>query len=183
MDPLTIGLGIAGLGMQLFGGLSGASVSKQQAKVSMDEATNEQSINEQKQQQMYLQSQRNQLEVFRNIQRARSAGLQAATTQGAQFGSGLAGGQAQAVDQGLTNSRSISQNLEIGENIAGFNNNISADKIQMAQLGGEAATDAGIASLGGALIKSGPIIGQLGKGVGFGNIGNNFFGGGSPSGY
>lgn len=171
--------------MQLFGGAKGAGVAKQQAAVSSDIAGQEQAINTQKYQQMQLEANRSQLENFRNMQRARAQGLNSATQQGAQFGSGLAGGQAQATDQGLFNSLGINQNLEVGNNIFGLNSNISKDKMQLASLGGEAATDAGISSLGGSLIKAGPIVGAFGKNAmaGFGNVGNIFFGGGTPSGY
>jgi hypothetical protein len=185
MDPISIGLGVVGLGMSIFGSVSGAGVAKQEAQVSSNEATQEQSINNAKQQQMQLQAQRSQLENFRNVQRARAQGLNSATNQGAQFGSGLAGGQAEATDQGAYNSLGINQSLQTGNQIAGFNQNITNDKIQMAQLGGQAATDAGIASLGGAVMKAGPIIGAFGKNAaaGFSNAGNSFFGGGSVSGY
>jgi len=165
MDPLTIGLMVAGAGMSLFGGISGAGVAKQQAAVSRDIASQEQGINAQKQQQMHLQANRLQLQNFRNVQRARAQGLNAATQQGAQLGTGLAGGQAQATDQGLTNSLGINQNLEIGDTIAGYNNKISGDKMQLASLGGEAAEDAGIASFGQSLFGAAGTIGKLGKGI------------------
>lgn len=166
MDPISLGMGIVGLGMSLYGGLSGAKVAGEQAQVSQDEAQQEQKINEQKQQQMQLQAGRSQLENFRNVQRARAQGLNSAVQQGAQVGSGLAGGQAEATDQGLYSSLGINQNLQFGNTIAGYNNAISGDKMQMAQLGGQAATDAGIASLGGAVMKAGPTIGAFGKNAG-----------------
>lgn len=168
--------------MQLFGGLKQADVAHQTAQVSMDVAHQEQGINDQKQQQMSLQANRMQLENFRNVQRARAQGLNAATQQGAQFGSGLAGGQGQAEDQGFFNSLGINQNLQIGQNINGLNSNISQDKIKIAGLGGQAATDQGISSLGGALISSAGALGKMSKGVGSMNF-NGLFGGGSPSGY
>lgn len=184
MDPISLGLGIAGLGMSLFGGLSGASVAKQQASVSENIATQEQNINQQKQQQAQLESQRMQTENFRNTQRARAQGLNSAVNQGAQFGSGLSGGQAQATDQGLFNSLGINQNMQLSNSIYADTSTINSDKIQLASLGGQAATDQGIASLGGALTKAGPIIGAFGKNAtnGTGSFGG-LFGGGSPSGY
>jgi hypothetical protein len=181
MDPITIGLEAVGLGMQIFGGLSGASNAKQQAEVSSQISADEQRVNDQKEQQMQLEASRAQTENFRKTQQARAQGLAAATSQGAQFGSGLAGGQAAATDQGLLNSRNISQNLQIGENIFGIDRDISSKKMQLASLGGEAATDQGISSLGGALIKAGPTIGSFGKNIGA--SGGLFMGGGSPSGY
>lgn len=175
MDPLTLGLMSFGAIGQIGGAILGMGTAHQTAEVSMDVAKQEQGINDQKKQQMQLQAQRSQLENFRNIQRARAQGLNAATSQGAQFGTGLIGGQDQATDQGAYNALGINQNLTIGNKIAGYNDTISQDKIQLAQLGGQAATDQGLSSLGGALMKIGPTVGQIGQGwsfsggTGFGN--------------
>src|SRR6266481_6533330 len=117
MDPITIGIGLAGLGMQIFGGLSGAANAKEQAQVSGQISADEQRVNDQKEQQMQLEASRAQMENFRNAQKAKAQGLASAANQGAQFGSGLAGGQAEATAQGALNSKGISQNLTIGENI------------------------------------------------------------------
>ena len=181
MNPLTIGFMAAGMAGQIYGGIKQSKIAGEQAQVSEDVAQQEQGINAQKMQQMTLQAGRTQLENFRNVQKARAQGLTSATNQGAQFGSGLQGGQAQATDQGLYNALGINQNLAIGQNIAGLNDKISQDKMMMASLGGSSATAAGIASLGGAMVQMGPTIGNISKG--FGNVGNNLFGGGSPSGY
>lgn len=179
MDPLSLGLMAGGLVLSAIGGFGASSTAHQSAQVSMDIAHQEQGINDQKRMQMTLQSQRSQLENFRNVQRARAQGLNSATNQGAQLGSGLAGGQAQAQDQGAYNALGLNQNLQIGNSIANYNDNISADKIQMAQLGGQMATDQGLMSLGGALIKAGPTIGAIGKGFGgfnFGSFGGDYSG-------
>src|SRR5882672_3503245 len=150
MDPISIGLGVVGLGMQIFGGIKGSEVAGQQAQQSRYIAQDEQRINDQKRQQMLLESHRNQLQIFRNNQRLRAQATNAATQQGAQFGSGLQGGLAQIEDQGLFNSQGINQNVEIGQNIFGINNDISQHKMQLASLGGDASDAAGLASLGGA---------------------------------
>ncbi len=168
MDPISIGLGIAGLGMQIFGGLGAANVAKQTAQVSAGIAADEMQINAQKQQQMQLEASRAQLQNLRNVQQARAKGLEVATAGGAQFGSGLAGAQAAASDQGGVNALGISQNLQIGQNIFGLNNDVSGKKIQLAGLGGQAATDQGIASLGGATLRAGPIIGSFARNIGAG---------------
>ena len=196
MDPVSIGLGLAGLGMQLFGGMGQANVASQQAQISAqiagvsgNVATQEQAIQGQKQQQMTMEAQRSSLQNFRNVQQTKAAGMAAAVSGGAEFGSGIKGAQSAATDQGLYNQEGINQSFQTGTAIFGLNNKISADKIQMAQLqsqsallGGQAATDQGIASIGGALLKSGPTIGAFAKGVGGMNF-NGLFGGGSPSGY
>lgn len=185
MDPISLAIGAVGLGMQIFGGVSSASNASAQAKVSSDEASQEQGINNAKQQAMEVNARRSQMENVRNNQRARAQATNAAVSQGAQFGSGLQGGLAQISDETQFNMLGVNQALQTGQQIAGYNNTISSDKMQLATLGGQAATDQGISSLGGALMKSGPVIGQLGQNAtkGFSSIGNSFFGGGSPSGY
>lgn len=179
MDPISLAIGAVGLGMQIFGGISSSQNAHQQAAVSQDVARQEQGINDAKQQAMELQGRRAQMENVRNVQRARAQAVQNATTQGAQFGSGLQGGLAQVTDQGLFNMQGVNDALQTGRQINTYNTAISGDKQQLASLGADAATDAGISSLGGALLKSGPMIGQMTKG--FGNM--SLFGGGSPSGY
>lgn len=165
-----------GLGMSIFGGLDQSRIAKEQAGVSADIATQEQGINAQKQQAMELAGRRQQLEIIRNNQRARSMAENAAVNQGAQFGSGLQGGLAQVEDQSLFNLAGVNTALETGRNIAGFNNQISQDKIRLAQLGGDAASSAGFASLGGSILKAGPTIGALAGGFGSKTGGGNYSG-------
>lgn len=175
MDPVSAGLGIVGLGLQVYGAFGAAGKAKEASNLSVGIAGDEQQINAQKQQAMQLSAKRQQLEVFRNMQRQRAQATNAAVNQGALFGSGLQGGLAQVTDQSLFNSQGINQNLEIGQNIFGINNDISSKKMQLAQVQGEAATDQALGSLGGALIKMGPTVGGLAKDAyaGFGRIGTN----------
>lgn len=168
-------VGAIGLGVSLFGSSEAAEVAGKQAKVSADEAKQEQGINDAKQQAMELSGRRMQLENMRNIQRGRALAENTAVNQGAQFGSGLQGGLDQIMDQGLFNMVGVNSGLQTGRQIAGFNSAISADKLQMAQLGGEAAKDQGLASLGGAIMKMGPTIGAFSQGFGkAGPTGNNY---------
>lgn len=166
MDPISIGLGVVGLGLKLFGGSEASDAAKHQAQISQQIAGDEQQINAQKSQAMELSAKRQQLENVRNVQRARSMALTSATSQGAQFGTGLPGGEAQAEDQGMFNALGINQNLMIGRNISGINDNISGLKGQMAGAQSSAASAQGLQSLGGALISSGPTIGALSKNAG-----------------
>lgn len=180
MDPISIGLGLAGLGLSLFGGAEQASVAKQQAQISAQVANvsgqisqDELQVQAQKQQQVQLEANRQQLQNFRNVQQAQAQSVAAATAQGAQFGSGLQGGLASASAEGNTNALGIAQNLEIGKNIFGIDTDISQKRIQIAGLqsqsallGGKAAEGQGFQSLGGALLKSGPIIGAFAQNQG-----------------
>lgn len=193
MDPFTLAFAAISIGGkigQMFTSSQQSDVAQQQAKLSQDEAQQELGINQQKQQAMELDASRRQMENFRNIQRARAQGVNAAVSQGAQYGSGLQGGQAAAQDQGQVNALGISQNLQIGRAIGQFNNNISNDKMQNAALGGEMANLQGqsamygsIASIGSSLMGMGStpsnVMGSMGS---FATKATNLFSGGSLSG-
>lgn len=183
MDPISLAIGAVGLGMQIFGGMGQAKDASRAAKISQDEARQEQGINDQKQQAMELSARRQQMEISRNAQRQRALATNSAVNQGAQFGSGLQGGLAEVTDQSLFNAVGVDSALETGRNINKYNSNISADKIAMADVQASSAQNAGFASLGGSLMKAGPIIGQLSGGFGKSNSFGSLFGGGSPSGY
>ncbi len=190
-----IGAGIAavGLGMSLFGGASQASAAKEYAQqsfaVQKQISANENLVNDQRENALQLGARRSSLEQMRLAQRTQAQATAAATTQGAQFGSGLQGGLAQITGQGLFNQTGINQNTEISENIFGINRTISAEKLQLAQLqsqfGQTSATNQGLSSLGGGLMQASGSIGRLSQGLGnpFSNSGGAFMGGGSPSGY
>lgn len=163
MEPISAAMGVIGLGMQIFSGFNAAATSKQMAAVSSDEAAQEQHINDLKQQQMEMDARRQSTEQIRKAQQLSALSLDRATNQGAQKGTGVIGGMAGIFDQANVNLGGINNALTIGRGINQYNKNISADKMQMASLGGQAATDQGIATLGGAIMKAGPITGSLGK--------------------
>lgn len=168
MDPISLGMGVVGLGMSIFGSLSSASVSGQESKVSQDEAQQEIGINNAKQQAMEINGRRTQLQNLRNNQLARAQATNAATNQGAQFGSGLAGGLGQIQANTAFNMQGVNDALQTGRQINSFNNQIDNDKMQMASLGATQATDQGIASIGGAIMKAGPMVGAMSQGMGSG---------------
>lgn len=171
-DPISAGLQVVGLGLQIYGGMESSRKAHEAANINVGMAQDEQKINAQKQEAMQLSGRRQQLEIFRNQQRMRAQATNAAVNQGAQLGSGLQGGLAQVDDQSMFNAQGVNQNLEIGQNIFGINNDISSKKMQLARIGADQATATGVSSLGGALVKDGPVIGQLS---------NNAYGWGSRS--
>lgn len=183
MDPISIGIQAVGLGLSLFGGFGQANTAKEIAKVSQDKAEHEQQINDLKQQQARLEANRMQMQNIRNIQRQRALATASATTQGAQYGSGLQGGLADVLNQGLFNMQGVNLASQTGEEIYGQNRSITADNAKIAGLQGQSATYQGLTSLGGAAIKAGPVVGQISQGFGNGRGFNFLFGGGSPSGY
>lgn len=196
-------IGVVGLGASLFGGVGAASSSKQiasleqqKAATSMDTASLEERQDQVRQQAMQLSSRRSQMENLRNTQRARAMAIQSGTSQGAQYGSGVAGGVSGTEAQGAYGALGINQSLQQGNQMFSLNQSIDQNKIEIAQLGGQeasvqgtAATYQGIASVGGALTKAGPTIGNIFSGSsanggngGFG-FGSLLMGGFSPSGY
>lgn len=160
MDPVTLAIGGVGLATSIFGGMGAAHDASQ---ISADEQQKfglEQQVNEQRRIQMNLSARRQQLEDFRNTQRARAMGIAAAVSQGAQYGSGAAAGAGAVKSQGLYAAQGVSQNLQIGNNIFGLDNQISGINSQEAALKGNMATNQQWASLGGSIMSN---AGTLGK--------------------
>lgn len=185
MDPISLAFMGVGLGMKIFGSISGSEDAQKASQVSQDEARQEQSINDAKTQAMEINGRRQQLDIIRTQQRQRAQAVQTATTQGANQGSGLQGGIAQGFDQTLFNLQGVNNALATGRQINTLNQNISNDKQQMAGIQADQATDAAWSSVGGSLMSAGPTIGNLAKGFGGGGfgMGSPFMGGFSPSGY
>lgn len=163
MDPISASLMAVGLGMQIFGGVSSASTQKQIAASSGRVAGLEQQADAQRKQQMELDANRKQLEVFRNSQRARALALNNATSSGSQFGSGLQGGYGQIAGASGTNLLGIGQNLEIGENLFGINSKISSEKMMQASLGGDLASSQAISGIGKSFSGAAMPAGALGS--------------------
>lgn len=173
MDPISAGLGIVGLGISLAGMFSGSSVAHQQAQVSMDVASQEGQQNEVRRTAMEMTARRTQMQILRTTQRARAQAIQAGVTQsGSLTGSGVQGGVDETTSEGAFGLQGNRNNLMLGEQMFNLDSKISQDKIQLASLGGQAATDQGITSLGGALMKAAPMAGNTFNSQG-GNIYNN----------
>lgn len=166
MDPLTLGIGAIGLGLKLWGGANASSDASQIANVSGQNAALEGQVNNQKAMAMQLSSHRQVIEDYRNTQRARSMGVNASVNQGAQYGSGAAGGAAQALDTGLFNTQGVNQQAQIGGNIFALNSQESGNNITIAGLKGQQATAEGMSNLGGSLFGAAQTLGNMGKSAG-----------------
>lgn len=176
MEPLSLALGSIGLGLQIFGGFGAAHNAKQASYYNKQIAAEEMKLNQVKQQKMELEGRRMQLESVRNNQKARALAEASAVNQGAQFGSGLQGGLGEIQGNTLTNMEGVNFGLQFGRQMAGINDTISGYKQQLADVQSEQAANQGLMSLGGSLMKAGPLVGPLGQGFG------NLFGGGNYSG-
>jgi len=166
------GIGLLGLGMSLFGGQQQAEDAQEYARRSLGVQTqiwnNENLVNNQREQALQLSSRRSNLEQMRLAQRTSARANANAVNQGAQFGSGIQGGQAQIAGQSNFNILGTNQNTEIGENIFGINRDISNQKLQLAQLQSQyqqtSAANQGLMSLGGGLMQASGPISRLSQG-------------------
>lgn len=182
MDPITLAISAAGIGMSLFGAAGAMDKTLQESALSGQETQISQGItglqiqeNQQRQLAMQISARRQQTETIRKTQMARAQGLAAGVSQtGGTSSSGIAGGQAQAQGEGEFNLLGTNQNLQIGNQLFGIQNQISQGQIamsgiqgQMNNLQGQASIFSGVGAIGGSLANSaGPL----------GNILGNWFG-------
>lgn len=173
MDPLSLGIAAVGLGLQAFGGFSAASKAKEAYGIQSQISGLEGQVNSQRQTAMELSARRQSMEVFRNNQRARSMAINNATNQGASYGnsSGLAGGLDQVNSQSTFNLQGINQNLDIGRNIFGLDDQISKQKLALSGVQSSMMTDQAIGQLGGSITKNAGTLGSISQ-FGYGQIGS-----------
>lgn len=171
-SSIQSGIGAAGAGMGALGlvgnlieGSKASDYASQEAGLSMQNAGYEEQISSLRQRQMNLFGQRQQMENFRNVQKARAQGMAAAVSSGSQYGSGVAGAQSSESATGGRNQMQLGQDLSIGNQIFDWTGKIDQNKIQMARLQSQQASAQGMQSgfqgllqLGmGAMQAAGPI--------------------------
>jgi len=161
MGPLSF---VVGAGLSIAGFIGGSDVAEKQAAEQKAIAADQLKLEAQKKQAMELDANRRQLEVFRNLQRARSLGLVNATAQGAGSSSGLHGGYGQAAGEANTNMLGINQALQIGRTMFDINADMSQHKMALADLGADASFYSGLGSLGNSLMGASGSIGKLASG-------------------
>lgn len=177
MDPFTMMASVAGMAVSAYGAFSAASDANKASQASQQISGLESQVNDQRKQAMELSARRQSMEVLRNNQRARSMALNSATNQGAQQGSGLQGGYGQISGQSGVNLLGINQNLEIGRNIFGLDNQINQQKMLISQYQGQEATDQAWSSFGKSLGGSAGTLGNIIPGLGGGGQAGNAMGG------
>lgn len=181
-NPIAIIGGIASLAgsaLSFFGASKQAQVQEQEAKVSSEIAGVQMQIDEQRRQLATNIYQRQSAENFRRTQlalhSARAAGVQSGLSAGkGQGSSGVQGGEAQVTAEGATNAFNLGQEYQIGQNVFGLTKQEDLYKMQLAQLGGTAASYAGISALGSSFAQAGPAITRLTGGFGLPNPGIGF---------
>lgn len=116
-----------------------------------------------REQQMQLDAQRRRRQAVRESILARSMSLSTGVNQGAQFGTGVAGGMAGAIGMGLENQQGVNSGEILGSRIFQANR----DYFDATQRGQAAmAFGQGISAIGGAITSNAGAIGRLGGGVG-----------------
>ena len=165
-------LGAVGAAGSVFEGMQLANTQSQESTLSSNMAQLGIQENQLRMQQMSMNTNRQQMQNLRNLQRARASGMSAAVSSGAQFGSGIKGAQGAASAEAGTNELSTAQNFMVGKGMFGLMNQQAQDQMQMAGLQSKAATQQGIMSMfGGA---SGLGSGMMGGASSFGKLFGGF---------
>jgi len=183
MDPFSLmiqgGMTALSIGTSIIGGSKASQGASAYYAAQKQQAALEMKADAQRRQAMELDSNRKSMEVLRNSQRARATATQAATSQGAQFGSGLQGGYGQISGSTNVNQLGIAQDKQIGENLFDINAQINQQKMAMSDAQSMMYQGQAMQSLGKNISSAMPGISSLGKDF-FGGSGGMF--GGSPGG-
>ena len=168
MDPFTIMMGIGAITSAAgsIGGIFGSSKSNEANQAIANLQMQQNAV---RRQAMEVSARRQQTENLRNTQLQRSMAINAATNQGAQFGTGLAGGVAQVQSTGGWNANGISQNLDFGRQMFGLDDQINIQKQNLASSQTQQATFQGISALGSNIMGASGKFGQMAQGFGGGN--------------
>jgi hypothetical protein len=169
MDPISAlsgSLSILGLGAQIGGIVGEAETANQIAGTEVSMLQTQEQENEVRRQAMVLSNQRMQIENSRNAQAQRSRDIAAGVSQGAQFGSGLAGGEAGVSATAGQQSRNLSQGFQEANTMFNLSYTEDQQKMQLAQLQSQMSDYQGLSAIGGGIAGSaGPLsklIGQTG---------------------
>lgn len=150
-------VGLIGTAISLVGTFM--QTSAQQKMVAEQTAASKRAENG-REQQMQLDAQRRRRQAVRESLLARSMSLTVGTSQGAQYGTGVAAGMSGATSQSLENQQGINSAELIGSRIFQANRDYF-DATQRGQSG--MALGAGISSIGGAIVSNAGAISQLGQ--------------------
>lgn len=156
MDPITIGLVVAGLGLSIFGQSAAKDAQKKQLAL-------QQQQNEERKQAAQLDALRRNREIIRQGVAAHAFAKATATSEGANFGSGLAGAYGGISGRSGVNASGVNQNLGFASNIFALQGGINAAQIAQANAQGISSIGSGLSSLGGALAQNYAQINRLGN--------------------
>jgi hypothetical protein len=152
---LASGFGSAlSVGGSIFGALEGSSIANSISQDQQAIAHTEIDENTVRRNAMELSARRQQMQTVRQQQMARSIAQTAATSQGAQFGTGLQGAYGSISGQSNQNQLGVSQNLQFGEQMFTLDSQLDLEKMKLSQDQSSLATVQGISSMLGSIGKS-----------------------------
>lgn len=150
-------VGLIGLGLSAVGTVISASA---QSKMVAEQTRASKLAENSRQQQMQLEAQHQRRQSVREAILARSMSLSIGTSQGAQYGSGVAGAMGQATAQGVENQNLSAQGEILGSRVFAANR-AYFDATARGQRG--MALGQGLSAIGGALVSNAGTINQLGQ--------------------
>jgi hypothetical protein len=165
-DPISLGIGLVGMGVSFFGNQKSAQASKQLAAAQQEQIKYEKQAEAVRMRSMEMDARRKTLETVRQAQRARAYSLATTTAQGASGGSGLMGAYGQASGQAGTQLTGLFGNLGFGREMFDINSHISDARMQIAEAGGRLAEGQALTSLGGSITNNLQPLTSLSKNFG-----------------
>jgi hypothetical protein len=154
-----LAIGAAGVGVSMYGASQAAKAQQQQIAIQQQQEA-------QRQKQLNLDAMRRKRDIIRQGILARGQALSTATSQGAQFGSGLAGAYGGIAGRTNVNTLGVSQNQEIGNAMFGLNNQALQASSDYASASALASFGNSLGSLGGAVLRNAGTISRVGNSVG-----------------
>lgn len=130
-----------------------------QSRMSQEQEAASKRAENARQQQSQLDASRRRREAVRSSMLARATALSTGANQGAQFGSGVEGGMAQATATGFQNQSTVTQAEILGGRVFSANRDYASATARGQQ--GQ-AFGSGLSSLGNTLMSVSPQIGRLG---------------------
>lgn len=161
--------GVVGLGLGIFGAVEKHKGASEQIAIQQQEIGTQMQEDALRRQMMEVSGRRQSLENARTVQQKMAMGLQNATNQGAQFGSGYAGGRAQTQDEGNWNELGISLNLMAGRQMFDLKRQLAEEQIAYSKAGGTINMGQGASALGSGILQSLPALRNLSGGIDFGS--------------
>lgn len=169
--PAGMAIGAAvGIGFQLFGMSQSSAAAQANNQAQIAQIQLEEQVQGKQNEAANLGFQRQEMENLRKTQQAMAVGLARGVNQGAQFGSGVAGGQAETQSEGNWNQLGINNAKQTTNDIFALNQQINAQRIAQANAGMNMQTGQAYSSLGSGIINDLPALGRLTSG--FGNSSN-----------
>lgn len=160
MNPASLMMGVAGLALQIGGGIESYRAAGKLHESQMRQVALEREAQDARRKYMEMDANRKKIENFRKTQQMQALSLNNATTQGAQFSSSKEGGQAQIRSQGLWNETGINQSLMTGRKMFDLADQQSNEKVLSLFAQRDMQEAQAISNLGSSLIGG---MGQMGQ--------------------